>query len=354
MPLSSFAPSSRSADRGGGRPSPARADARTLAVPRPFLQSMSDALDHDVRGVQFFESRAPERLGARAFARAREVHFAPGEFDLDTHEGRRVVGHELAHVVQQARGRVASTGTLDGMAVNDSETLERDADRIGRAAVSRLDPGGGTVGRDPIGAPPSDGFAVESAGPAPDGAAPSPAPAQMWPPWLDQKRQQWNQFKQRHLVGPHDHEFFHPVLPDTPDNQAKMAQDLYQHPVPGPGTASPEGNVNFAAPVGYVTSTSHPESQSITNTTVPGRHLLHPGTVTRNVESRDGQVGIHTRGTGTGLFPSVNDFFAPYLWGHQADKAKERLDPEYAHLRQMQRDAEARTAYQSKRDLDDL
>lgn len=44
---------------------------------------------------------AATRLGARAFAAGRDIGFAPGEWAPDGAEGRRLLGHELAHVVQQ-------------------------------------------------------------------------------------------------------------------------------------------------------------------------------------------------------------------------------------------------------------
>ena len=47
------------------------------------------------------ESSAAARLNARAFAAGRDIASAPGEWAPDRAEGRRLLGHELAHVVQQ-------------------------------------------------------------------------------------------------------------------------------------------------------------------------------------------------------------------------------------------------------------
>jgi hypothetical protein len=44
-------------------------------------------------------------ISARAFATGRDIYFAPGEYRPDSMEGRRVLAHELAHVVQQSAGR---------------------------------------------------------------------------------------------------------------------------------------------------------------------------------------------------------------------------------------------------------
>jgi hypothetical protein len=72
-------------------------------------------------------SQEPAKLGALAFAKGSEVHLAPGQ---DEH-----LPHEAWHVVQQKQGRVAATGVAGGQAVNDDAALEREADRMGAAAV---------------------------------------------------------------------------------------------------------------------------------------------------------------------------------------------------------------------------
>uniref|UniRef100_UPI0022EB47DD eCIS core domain-containing protein n=1 Tax=Falsiroseomonas oryzae TaxID=2766473 RepID=UPI0022EB47DD len=47
------------------------------------------------------ESGVATRLGARAVAAGRDIAFAPGEWQPQRAGGRRLLGHELAHVVQQ-------------------------------------------------------------------------------------------------------------------------------------------------------------------------------------------------------------------------------------------------------------
>jgi hypothetical protein len=70
-------------------------------------------------------------FGARAFAYGDQIHFAPGEFDRSTAEGWRIVGHELAHVVQQRLGRVPQIAGI----IDDPE-LEREAHAAGDLAAS--------------------------------------------------------------------------------------------------------------------------------------------------------------------------------------------------------------------------
>ena len=43
------------------------------------------------------------RLGARAYTIGEHIHFARGEYQPSSMEGRRLLAHELAHVVQQSR-----------------------------------------------------------------------------------------------------------------------------------------------------------------------------------------------------------------------------------------------------------
>lgn len=72
-----------------------------------------------------FNSEQPAQFQALAFTRGNQVYIGPG------HE--RYLGHELGHVVQQKQGRVAATGTVKGQALNDSKSLEQEADRFGRS-----------------------------------------------------------------------------------------------------------------------------------------------------------------------------------------------------------------------------
>jgi hypothetical protein len=77
-------------------------------------------------------------LGAQAFATGRELYFAPGRYRPWSRSGRRLLAHELTHVVQQRAGRVrASAGTPQ---VVEDAALEAEADRMG-ALAARWRPG---------------------------------------------------------------------------------------------------------------------------------------------------------------------------------------------------------------------
>lgn len=74
------------------------------------------------------DSDRPEQLEAAAFARGADIHLAAGQ--------QRHVPHEAWHVVQQREGRVEPTIELGGGPINDDPGLEREADRIGKAAIA--------------------------------------------------------------------------------------------------------------------------------------------------------------------------------------------------------------------------
>lgn len=81
-------------------------------------------------------SPQPAQLNAHAYAQGSDIHLAPGQ--------EKHLPHEAWHVVQQAQGRVAPTGNLQRVAVNDDPQLEREADVMGRkAAQFKAPPGPG-------------------------------------------------------------------------------------------------------------------------------------------------------------------------------------------------------------------
>lgn len=65
--------------------------------------------------------------GAQAVARGTELHFGPGQYNPDSHSGRQLIGHELAHVVQQRGGKVQGGAG----SVNSDAGLEAEAEAQG-------------------------------------------------------------------------------------------------------------------------------------------------------------------------------------------------------------------------------
>lgn len=79
------------------------------ALPHAERHYFEQRLGADLSAVRIHpESDIAASLGANAFAAGPDIGFAPGRWRPGTHEGRRLLGHELAHVLEQsAQGRPA-------------------------------------------------------------------------------------------------------------------------------------------------------------------------------------------------------------------------------------------------------
>lgn len=113
-----------------------RTENNETGMPDGVKQQMEDSFSTDFSSVRVHpdSSSAPE-VGALAYTQGTDIHFAPGQFKPDTSTGQQLLGHELAHVLQQQAGRVQPTTEVAGMAVNDDVSLEHEADLLGAKAV---------------------------------------------------------------------------------------------------------------------------------------------------------------------------------------------------------------------------
>ncbi|MCU0430758.1 MAG: DUF4157 domain-containing protein [Cytophagaceae bacterium] len=104
-------------------------------LPSDLQEGMEQSFQQDFSGVSIqTQSEKAENLGAKAYTQGSEVHFAPGEFQPSTKEGKELIGHELTHVVQQRKGTVHG-GEIHGKdLVNQNPTLEQEADQMGKLA----------------------------------------------------------------------------------------------------------------------------------------------------------------------------------------------------------------------------
>ncbi|MFN7961471.1 MAG: DUF4157 domain-containing protein [Thermoanaerobaculia bacterium] len=78
-----------------------------------------------------------QRLGALAVTSGSNLYFAPGHFLPGSPHGRRLLGHELAHVLQQRAGRVRNP-LPGGLAIVHDEGLEAEAEAFGLRAATAL------------------------------------------------------------------------------------------------------------------------------------------------------------------------------------------------------------------------
>jgi hypothetical protein len=91
---------------------------------------METGFGHNFSAVRLFESPRAHSLGARAYTRGEHITFAPGAFDPETPEARRVLAHELTHVLQQRARRVALP-RHGRFPINADSALEAEAKSLG-------------------------------------------------------------------------------------------------------------------------------------------------------------------------------------------------------------------------------
>src|SRR5215471_7067622 len=88
--------------------------------------------------------RLAARLDARAFTFGPHIAFGQGEYEPGTEEGRRLIAHELTHVVQHDGGMEATRMTMS----QPGDRFEREADAVaprvvgGGSAALRIGTGG--------------------------------------------------------------------------------------------------------------------------------------------------------------------------------------------------------------------
>lgn len=84
-----------------------------------------------------YNSGQPAQLQAHAYAQGTDIHVAPGQ--------EQHLPHEAWHVVQQKQGRVNPTLQLKGVAINDNDSLEQEADTMGGKALQMMSETGQSI-----------------------------------------------------------------------------------------------------------------------------------------------------------------------------------------------------------------
>jgi hypothetical protein len=105
-------------------------------MPEHVQQKMESTMNADFSDVNIHVGSKASSVGALAYAQGNDIHFAQGKFNPNTSDGQSLLGHELAHVVQQRQGRVKATTSVNGLPVNDDRSLEKEADALGAKAAS--------------------------------------------------------------------------------------------------------------------------------------------------------------------------------------------------------------------------
>lgn len=106
-------------------------------LPKEVQRKMEAALGGDFSDVRIHVGSEVAAIGAIAFTWGSDIHFAPGYYNPHSIQGQQLLGHELAHVLQQRAGRVHNPFG-NGTAVVQDQALEAEADRLGmKAAMHR-------------------------------------------------------------------------------------------------------------------------------------------------------------------------------------------------------------------------
>jgi Domain of unknown function (DUF4157) len=126
---------------------------------------MESRLDADLSAVRVHTDSAAhasaESMNAVAYTAGSHVVFQSGHYDPSSATGRRLLAHELVHVVQQRRGPVAGTDTGGGVAVSDPhDRFEREAEAVAAEAPMPLQRSPGDQAERPTSGPATGGAVV--------------------------------------------------------------------------------------------------------------------------------------------------------------------------------------------------
>jgi hypothetical protein len=80
--------------------------AQTSRTLPPTLKHQLEAnFNTNLKDVEIHENHAPAMIGAKSFTSGNKIFFAPGAFNVMA-QGKQVMAHECAHVIQQQGGYV--------------------------------------------------------------------------------------------------------------------------------------------------------------------------------------------------------------------------------------------------------
>lgn len=103
-----------------------RRNAVPKLIPRAIAQEFEQKTGYSSANIRVSESDMPDLFGAKAAVQGNEIHFPRGRYQPETAEGRKILKHEMRHIIQQARNQVFANA--DGV-VNDEKAKEDEADR---------------------------------------------------------------------------------------------------------------------------------------------------------------------------------------------------------------------------------
>jgi ribosomal protein S19 len=104
------------------------------SMPEAVQQKMEMAFGANFSQVRVHEGEEAHKIGALAYTQGNHIHFQPGRYNPQSQTGQQLLGHELAHVVQQRSGSVTAPQHQD-IPINDDSQLETEADTQGEKAA---------------------------------------------------------------------------------------------------------------------------------------------------------------------------------------------------------------------------
>lgn len=115
---------------GGGQP-----------LDRSVRAEMESSLGHDFSDVRVHTdakaSESAKAVNAHAYTSGTDVVFQSGNYAPDSDAGKRMLAHELTHVVQQKSGPVSGTPAPGGIMLSDpGDSFEREADHMADKVLS--------------------------------------------------------------------------------------------------------------------------------------------------------------------------------------------------------------------------
>jgi len=104
-------------------------------LPIAIQRKMEAFFGADFSDVRVHSGPQAHAIGAIAFTLGSSIYFAPGQYKPETPRGQQVLGHELAHVLQQRAGRVRNPQG-SGIAIVQDVLLEAEAEHLGARAAA--------------------------------------------------------------------------------------------------------------------------------------------------------------------------------------------------------------------------
>ena len=161
-------------------------------------------------------AQSASAINALAYTTGRDIVFAAGQYSPGTHAGRRMLAHELAHVVQQSSGPVDGSLVTGGIKLSDpSDRFEQEAELTAERVIAGRPVSTWTGGNVPASPSAVPALSVQRSNGSTPPPAPPPAPAP--PDWLPASVRAtavhvqgdiWDvrlpSLGGRHWVGPHD------------------------------------------------------------------------------------------------------------------------------------------------------